>query len=145
MAGIAVGWSDVANGLLIFNPITKELYTTSLYKIDKHNQTKTYFNLMYDGGMFSGLYSIDSKQQIPEYFPIGTSVSIPSNTTTSKGYVLAVPNRIDNSTDDPLYTIQLTDGRTTTVSESAMPHILDKSTSSIQITLPPWMYHDSKV
>ena len=100
---------------------------------------------MYDGGMFSGLYSIDSKQKIPEYFPIGTSVSIPSNTTTSKGYVLAVPNRINNSTDDPLYTIQLTDGRTTTVPESAMPHILDKSTSSIQITLPPWMRHDSKV
>ena len=103
MTGIAVGWSDVANGLFIFNPITKELYTTSLYKIDEHNQTKNYFNLQYNGGMFSGLYSIDSKHKISEYFPIGTSVTITSNTSKSKGYVLAVPNRSDNSTTYPLY------------------------------------------
>lgn len=32
-AGIAVGWSDVANGLQVYNPITKELYTTLAVKI----------------------------------------------------------------------------------------------------------------
>ena len=136
MAGIAVGWSDVANGLLIFNPITKELYTISLYKIDEHNATKNYFNITYYGGMFSGLYSIDSKQQIPEYFPIGTSVKIPSNTSTSKGYILAVPNFATDCTDDPLYTIQLINGGTTTVPESAMPHILNTSTNTVTISLP---------
>ena len=46
LAGIAVGWSDTtANGLLLYNPISKELYTTSVYKLDEHNVTKNYFNL----------------------------------------------------------------------------------------------------
>ena len=58
LAGIAVGWSDVANGLQVYNPITKELYTTSVFKIDKHNPTKLYFNLKYNGGMFSGQTSM---------------------------------------------------------------------------------------
>ena len=28
MAGIAIGYSDIANGMEIYNPLTKELYTT---------------------------------------------------------------------------------------------------------------------
>ncbi len=102
LAGIAVGWSNTANGLLVFNPITKELYSTSIYKIDEHNETKTYFNLKYDGGMFSGLYSTDSNQNIPENYPIGSSVTITTNTHKSKGYVLAVPSSTI-SDEDPLY------------------------------------------
>ncbi len=51
MAGIVIGWSDTSNGLLAYKHITKELYTTSVYKIDEHhNATKTYINLQYDGG-----------------------------------------------------------------------------------------------
>ena len=144
LAGIAVEWSDTANGLLVYNPITKELYTTSVYKIDEHNQTKTYFNLQYDGGMFSGLYSTDSAQNIPENYPIGTSVTITTNTDKSKGYVLAVPSH-SISDDDPMYTIKLLDGGTTTVPASAMPHIINKSTDQIRINLPSWIQHDSKV
>ena len=41
LAGIAVGWSNVANGLQVYNPITKELYTTSIFKIHEHNTTKS--------------------------------------------------------------------------------------------------------
>ena len=32
LAGIAVGWSDVVNGLQVYNPHTKELYTTSVLR-----------------------------------------------------------------------------------------------------------------
>ena len=144
LAGIAVGWSDTANGLLVYNPVSKELYTTSIYKIDEHNATKNYFNLKYDGGMFSGLYSTDSTQNLPEFFPIGTSVTITSNTTKTQGYVLAVPT---NTTDDedPLYTIQLLEGGTTTVPSSAMSHIVNKQSQDIKITLPPWIHDDARV
>ena len=106
LAGIVVGWSEQANRLMVYNPITKELYTTSIYKIDEHNETKTYFNLTYNGGMFSGLYSSDSKQNIPENFPIGTAVTIPTSTSHSQGYVLAVPTN-DSSDLGPLYTAVL--------------------------------------
>ena len=144
LAGIAVGWSNTANGLLVFNPITKESYTTSIYKIDEHNKTKSYFNLKYDGGMFSGLYSTDSTQNIPENYPIGTLVMITTNTDKSKGYVLAVPSTTI-SENDPLYTIKLISGGTTTVPASVMPHIVNKSTDQIQLILPSWIQHDSKV
>ena len=90
LTGISVGQSDTSNGLLVYNPITKELYTTSIYKMDEVNATKTYFNLPYDGGMFSGIYSTDTHLTIPENFPIGTFVIIKTYTTTSDGYVLIV-------------------------------------------------------
>ena len=146
LTGIAVGWSDVANGLLVYNPITKELYTTSIYKMDEHHATKSYFNLPYDGRMFTGLYSIDSKQNVPEPYPIGTAVSIASNTGPSKGYIFAIPsNTSPNIDEDPLYTIKLLDGNTTSVPASAMEHFIDKTSTSIQITLPSWLRHDAKV
>ena len=146
MAGIAVGWSDIANGLLVYNPVSKELYTTSLYKIDEHQATKNYFNLSYDGGMFTGLYSIDSKQNIPEHFPIGTAVSISSTTNPSHGYVVAVPiiNSHDHNTD-PTYTIQLLNGDTTMVPASVLHHFIDTTNDKIKISLPSWLRHDAKV
>ena len=144
LAGIAVGWNDTANGLLVYNQISKELYTTSVYKLDKHNVTKTYFNLTYNGGIFSGLYSIDSQQNIPENFPIGTSVVIPSNTTQSPGYVISVPLATQDD-HDPMYTIQLLNGSTTTVPASAMPEIVNKKSTDVTITLLPCITHDSKV
>ena len=45
MAGIAVGYSEIANGMEIYNPLTKELYTTSRFKLDEHHSMKTYFNI----------------------------------------------------------------------------------------------------
>ncbi len=91
-AGIAVGWSNVASGLQVYNPITKELYTTSsVFKIDKHNATKSYFNLKYDGDIFSGLYSLNSRQNAQEFYPIGTAVKVPSNTGSSEGYIISIP------------------------------------------------------
>ena len=128
----------------MYNPITKELYTTSTYKLDGHNATQQYFNLKYDGGMFSGLYSTDSRQNVPEPFPIGTAVTIPTNTNNAPGYVLAVPSNT-NPNMDSMYTIQLLNGTTTTIPESAMSNIVNKQSPDIQITLPPWFKHDAKV
>ena len=150
LAGIAVSWSDVANGLQVYNPITKELYTTSLFKIDEHNATKSYFNLHYDGGMFSGLYSVDSKEQSTEHYPIGTAVNVPSNTGSSQGYMLSVPSITQQTTSsldtDPNYTIQLLNGHTTTVPQSAMDAIINRSSdTSVTISLPKWIHDGPKV
>ena len=148
LARIAVGWSDVANGLQVYNPITKELYTTSVFKIDEHNATKSYFNLQYDGGMFSGLYSLDSRQNVPEFYPIGTAVKVPSNTGSSDGYVIAIPTDDPSSQSmdsDPLYSIQLIQGGITMIPSSAMDKVIDRSKDSIDIQLPQWIHQDSKV
>ena len=91
MQGIAVGWSDVANVIEIYNPVTKQLYTTTIYKLDEHSHTKSHFNLTYDGGIFSDLLSMDTNKNIPEPYPIGTTVTTSSTTGFSTGYILAVP------------------------------------------------------
>ena len=143
MAGIAVGYSDVANGMEVYNPLTKELYTTSRFKLDEHHSTKTYFNLDYDGGIFSGLYSLDCNQNVPEPYPLGTAVQIPSPTGPTPGYVLAVPS--NNSTEETFYTIQLLSGQTTTVPSSAMSKLVDPHKTTVNVTLPPWIHSDAKV
>ena len=146
LAGIAVGWSDVANGLQVYNPHSKELYTTSVFKIDEHNATKSYFNITYDGGMFCNLYSVDSRQNTPEHYPIGTAVSIPSNTGHTAGYVLSVPaSESPHDDSDPNYTIQLLTGGTTFVPSSAMEAIIDRTKDTATISLPSWIQNDHKV
>ena len=71
LAGIAVGWSDVTNGLQVYNPITKELCTISIFNINEHiMQGKPYVNLAYDDGIFSGPYSVDlSVETLPNIIP----------------------------------------------------------------------------
>ena len=135
MQGIAIGWSDTANGMEIYNPVTKQLYTKTVYKLDEHNNTKMHFNLSYDGGIFSGLLSLDSHQNVPEPFSIGTAVSVPGQDHPSPGYVLAVP-LIQHSSSDPSYTIQLQSGGTTSIPLSAMDIIVQDTTKAPKIQLP---------
>ena len=143
MQGIAVGWCEKANGMNIYNPLTKQLYTTNLFRPDESMSTKNYFNLSYNGGMFVGLYSEDCEKLIKEDFPIGTAVSIPSNTGSKLGFVSAVP--AITSINDPLYTISLTDGTTTTVPRSLMSQFVDTKRTSVDITLPTWIQNNAKV
>ncbi len=117
MQGITIGWSDTDNGLEIYNPIVKKVYTTTVYKIDELNQTKTYFNLTYDGGIYSGLFSTDSRQNVPEFHPIGTVVKVPVDNVSTLGYVIAVSTTTcDTDSTTQLYTIKLQDRTTTTIS-----------------------------
>ena len=51
------------------------------------------------------LFSLDSHQNVPEHYPIGIAVSIPSNTGHTKGWVLSVPAQAKPSSsiqDDPV-------------------------------------------
>ena len=94
--------------------------------------------------MFPGLYLQDSLQNTPETYPIGTAVTLSTNTTKFKGYVLGVPSHNPDN-NDPLYTINIIDGDTTKVPASAMPHMIDTKTTTLALTLPSWLQHDSKV
>ena len=134
MQGIALGWSDITNGMEIYNPITKQLYTTTVYKLDEHNQTKLHFNLPFDGGIFSGLLSLDSTQNVPEPFPIGTAVSVPIAHSSSPGYVISVPASTP-CTSDPTYTIQLVSGGTTTIPSSLMDSVTSDISAATALQL----------
>ena len=96
--------------------------------------------------MFCNLYSVDSRQNTPEHYPIGTAVSIPSNTGHTAGYVLSVPASDSLKDDpDPNYTIQLLKGGTTVVPSSAMDAIIDRTKDTATISLPSWIQNDHKV
>jgi len=144
MQGIAVGWSEKANGMEIYNPITKTLYTSTVYNIDENNSTKNYFNLDYDGGMFTGLYSSGCDTTIHAPHTIGTIVKIPSNTGSSTGFVTTVP-ATPNANSDPCYGIALTDGTTTQIPSSMMEHFIDNTITEKTINLPTWIKTNAKV
>lgn len=42
MQGIAVGHSEIANGMEIWNPTTKKLHTENVFRLDKHSNTLTF-------------------------------------------------------------------------------------------------------
>ena len=95
--------------------------------------------------MFLGLYLVDTKQYSQEHYPIGTAVTIPTNSGSLHGYVLAVPNPPPSSTihSDPIYTIQYLNSGTTIVPALVMESFINQSPYPIQITLPSWLIHDS--
>ena len=62
-------------------------------------------------------------------------MSIELSAGTANGYVIAVPAS-STDTPDPIYTIKLLSGDTTSV---------PTSTSNLQIHLPSWLQHDAKV
>ena len=109
-------WDGVKkeNGMEIYNPITKTLYTTSVYKLDEMNITKNHFNLTYDGGKFASLYSYGNDSHTEELYPVGTAVLIPPNTGNKKGFVNSIPIT-PHITFNPCYDIALTYGTCTKV------------------------------
>ena len=76
---------------------------------------------------------------------MGTTVTIPSNTGSQQGYIVAVPAFTQTPGIDPCYTIQLLIGSTTTVQASAMRKLVDTTQSEIKIAFPEWNHSDTKV
>ena len=144
LQGIAIGWSEVANGLEIYNPITKQIYTSTVFKIDELNATRSLFNLQYNGGIFQGLLSVDSTSHSTTTYPLGTPVAIPTSTNTQKGYINSIPSDAE-SNQDTFYTVQLSNGQTTTIPSTTIDDFISHDTAHNHITLPSWMYHDAKV
>lgn len=136
MQGIALGWCQKSDGMIVYSPHTKEVYVSSDYKLDEERHTLTAFNLHYDGGIFLGLYNHNSFTSFEPY-PEGTAVSFtlpssPHSTTpiTMCGTVISVPIPQATSnlpasdhTASP-YVIRLVDGSIHQVSPDAMEHIV---------------------
>lgn len=82
MQDIAVGYSEVANGMETYNPFTKKLYTETVYRLDEHANTATSFDLPYDGDIFMELISSNSSP--PDDFLLQSSITFQCPTTKKK-------------------------------------------------------------
>ena len=74
MQAILLGRSEKSDGYILNSPHTKEFYVASNCKIDSGKSTATCFNLLYDGGMFVGLYDLSTFANGTEAYPPGTNV-----------------------------------------------------------------------
>lgn len=94
MQDIAVGYSEIANGMEIYNPITKQLYTDNIFRLDENNQTDSQLNLIYDGGMFLGVLSASSNP--PDPFPVSTKINFdgPISNVKIHGVIKSTPSPI---------------------------------------------------
>lgn len=138
LQGIAVGYSDCANGMEIYNPSTKQLYTTTVFCLDEQNETRNHFNLQYDGAMF--FYSAKTTQATTEQFPPGTKINYKKpDSTTIQGYVIAVPDtKFGNTTAN--YTLRLEDGTIKSIPATLLPTLTHNQDDSIPSTpFPPWV------
>jgi hypothetical protein len=97
MQGIAIGRCRKTDGMLFYSPHSKEIFTSSDYKLDEGRHTPTAFNLSYDGGIFIGLYNHNTSSSVEPY-PEGTPISYPTklnpssnHTTYMRGMVISAP------------------------------------------------------
>ncbi len=58
MQGIAAGWSSISNRLEIYNPLTRKLYTTTVFKIYMNSTTLNHILISYGKGYILHLPTI---------------------------------------------------------------------------------------
>jgi hypothetical protein len=158
MQGITLGRCCKSDGMIFYCLHTKQLYTSSDYKLDEGKNTPNTFNLQYDGGIFVGLYNPSSPTSACEPFPEGTQISYPlktsnhSNTILMHGTVISVPiyNAITqlplNDSDAPPYVIRLIDRSTHKVSPDILAYMVKSSPNSDnKLRFLSWLGNGQKV
>jgi hypothetical protein len=152
MQGIALGRCRKSDGMIFYSPHTKEIYTSSDYKLDEgHNMPNT-FSLTYYGGIFVGLYNSTTPTKICKPFPEGILVAFPIQSRTTndivrtRGIVISVPLprttsqlSVSNKYASP-YTICLVDGTTHRVSPDFLDSIVMHQESDTHLPqFPCWL------
>ena len=153
MQAVLLGRSEKADGFILYSPHTKEFYVSSECKIDMKACTPTTFNLVYDGGLFFGLYDSSPVVEGVEPYPPGTTVFRKNGTdSTISGTVTSVP-LLSNAKSIPdysfttnFYSVKMSSGETVLLSPDDMDMIMNtKIAKSPPSKLPRWIYKDGKV
>ena len=76
LQGIVVMWSDVSNSPEINNPTNKQIYASTVVKIDELKVIKSLFSLQYDDRNFRGLLSTYEISHSPNIHPLRTAIQI---------------------------------------------------------------------
>ena len=104
---ILVGKSTTSDGMEFYHPPSKQIITSSDYKLDITKPSGPTFNLQYDGGIFFNLHNNDADVLRPPGIDINTMVYVQGYTPPKPATVIAVP--FDES---DVYTVQfIQDGR----------------------------------
>jgi hypothetical protein len=157
MQGITLGRCRKSDGMIFYCPHTKQLYTSSDYKLDEG--TPNTFNLRYDSGIFVRLYNPSSSTSSCEPYPEGTQVSFPlkssqnnNNTIIMNGTVISVPippasTQLPLSdADAPPYVIRLIDGSIHKISPDILASMVKTPIEDTNKShFPSWLGNGQKV
>jgi len=100
---ILVGRSNKSNAVLFYHPTTKQLLTSTRYKLDEVHTAGPAFGLQYEGGMYINKYIDKARQNDAPAFNPETTVYLKHNGNIIQAEVITVPLSND------LYTIQYED------------------------------------
>ena len=123
MQSILLGRSEKADRYILYSPHTKEFYVSSECKIDQKSCSPTTFNLVYDVGLFFGLYDSTPVANGVEPYPPGTTVfrtnesgSKISGTVSSVPLPAAAKSIPDSSSTTNFYSVKMSTGETVLLS-----------------------------
>ena len=139
---ILVGRSDKTNAFLFYHPTTKQLITSSRYKLDESLVSGPAFGLSYEGGLYFNKYTESSINTRPPTYPPETSVYIQTKEGIIPAEIVTIP------LSGHIYTVQYTDGslhqhlekEISATNPLTQPHQNDPP---LQI-FPPWVKHGAK-
>ena len=139
---ILVGKSSVSDGLEFYHPPSRQIITSSDFKLDTTKPSGPAFNLKYDGGLFFNLYDNDAETIRPPGIDINTTVFVKHYDPPKPATVLAVP--FDES---DVYTVQFQqDGSIHQFqSSSLLDHDPTINPQNIPPPLPTWTQHHAQV
>jgi deoxyuridine 5'-triphosphate nucleotidohydrolase len=104
---ILIGKSSTSTSLEFYHPPTKQILTSSVYKLDPTLASGPLFNLHYDGGLFFNTYYNEADAHRPPEYSLHQQVYFKPQTNSTlftPAKILAIP-----MTDSSLYTIQRLD------------------------------------
>ena len=135
---ILVGRSDKTHTFEFYHPRTKNIITTSKFKLDETLPTGPSFGLPYDGGLFFNRYCETNDHLRPPTFSPETTVFIKSKQNIIQADIISIPK-----TDDNLYTVQYPDGSIHEIHEKHIslnnPNLLPHHNDPQLLTLPQWL------
>ena len=141
---ILVGKSKSTRAYEFYNPSTKNIITSSNFKIDERLTSGPAFGLPYDGGLHFNKYCQYNDSIRPPQFSPETEVFIrqPENKYI-KAQIIAIPK-----TDTNIYTIQYNDGSIHEIHETFIsgndPTISPSPNEPLLRNLPTWIKNKSK-
>jgi hypothetical protein len=151
--GIAIGRSELANGLMFWNPVTNRISVSADYRLDPLGHLPSPFNIKFDGPLECS--PLASKSDITEPFPLGTSVFVQHKNASTRATFLSVPlDSSDTAKEHHYYTVNLVTGSNLQLprdSSSADPYTEAKSslkhddTDNGIMSLPNWFRHNQKI
>ena len=105
---ILIGKSSHSSALEFYHPPTKQIYSSSVYKLDPTLASGPIFDLHYDGGLFFNTYHNEADTNISTTFAQDQIVYFQPSTTDNTAYVKAkvIGIPLDDST---IYSIQRQD------------------------------------